>query len=143
MVVEDLISGPWVCGRVSGPVRVTFPLMRRGSAAAGGSLVNRHTNKTTSSISSQWHKVAELVASGDPATPENRHVAPLDKLYDTLQVICETSHLLLHCLPRMACHCRHLLRTLPQLPLPFLAARPVLGPCSASKRKPAQILVDA
>ena len=41
MVVEDLISGPWVCGRVSGPVLVTFPLMRRGSAAAGGSLVNK------------------------------------------------------------------------------------------------------
>ena len=40
MVVENLISGPWVCGRVSGPVLVTFPLMRRGSAAAGGSLVN-------------------------------------------------------------------------------------------------------
>ena len=40
MVVEDLINGPWVCGRVSGPVLVTFPLMRRGSAAAGGSLVN-------------------------------------------------------------------------------------------------------
>ena len=40
MVVEDLISGPWVCGRVSGPVLVTFSLMRRGSAAAGGSLVN-------------------------------------------------------------------------------------------------------
>ena len=41
MVVEDLLSGPWVCGRVSGPVLVTFPLMRRGSAAAGGSLVNK------------------------------------------------------------------------------------------------------
>ena len=40
MVVEDLLSGPRVCGRVSGPVLVTFPLMRRGSAAAGGSLVN-------------------------------------------------------------------------------------------------------
>ena len=45
MVVEDLISGPWVCGRVSGPVLVTFPLMRRGSAAAGGSLVNPATGR--------------------------------------------------------------------------------------------------
>ena len=36
VVAEDLISGPWVCGLA--PVfQMTFSVMRRGSAAAGGS----------------------------------------------------------------------------------------------------------